>query len=170
MTEPRYVPGIGPFGAKLAIVGEAPGEAEDIYGRPFEGPAGDLMNGFLREAGINRADCYITNVIKFRPPENDMKRLNEIGVSLAQSTQDLFDELHTVNPNCVLALGNTALQALTNKTGIKVYRGSVLRSSDFKLKVVSTYHPAHLLRQAGGEVADYAARAYVSLDYAKSAR
>jgi len=170
MNQPKYVPGIGPFGARLAIVGEAPGASEDVSGRPFEGPAGDLMNGFLREAGINRADCYITNVIKFRPPENDMKRLNEIGVSLAQSTQELFDELHIVKPNCVLALGNTALQALTNKTGIKVYRGSVLRSSDFKLKVVPTYHPAHLLRQAGGEVADYAARAYVSLDYAKAAR
>ena len=169
-TSPKYVPGIGPFGAKLAIVGEAPGAAEDISGRPFEGPAGDLLNGFLREAGINRADCYITNVIKFRPPENDMKRLNEIGVSLAQSTAELFDELHALRPNCVLALGNTALQALTNKTGIKVYRGSVLRSSNFKLKVVSTYHPAHLLQQAGGEVADYAARAYVSLNFAKAAR
>jgi uracil-DNA glycosylase len=170
MNQPKYVPGIGPIGAKLAIVGEAPGRDEDLSGRPFEGPAGGLLNGFLREAGINRNDCYVTNVIKFRPPENDMKRLNEIGVSLAQSTQDLFDELHTVRPNCVLALGNTALQALTNKTGIKVYRGSVLRSSDFKLKVVPTFHPAHLLRQAGSEVADYAARAYVSLDFAKAAR
>jgi DNA polymerase len=170
MYQPRYVPGTGPFGARLAIVGEAPGATEDSSGKPFEGAAGELMNGFLREAGINRNDCYVTNVVKFRPPENDMKRLNEIGVNLAQATQELFDELHAVKPNCVLALGNTALHALTNKSGIKVYRGSVLRSSDFKLKVVATYHPAHLLRQAGSEVMDYAARAYVSLDYAKAAR
>ena len=170
MIKPRYVPGIGPIGARLAIVGEAPGAQEDQEGKPFVGAAGELLNGFLREAGINRNDCYVTNVVKFRPPENDLKRLNEIGVSLADSTVELFDELHALKPNCVLALGNTALHALTNKTGIKVYRGSVLRSSDFKLKVVATYHPAHLLRQAGSEVMDYAARAYVSLDYAKAAR
>ena len=170
MIKPRYVPGIGPIGARLAIVGEAPGAQEDQEGKPFVGAAGELLNGFLREAGINRNDCYVTNVVKFRPPENDLKRLNEIGVSLADSTVELFDELHALKPNCVLALGNTALHALTNKTGVKVYRGSVLRSSDFKLKVVATYHPAHLLRQAGSEVMDYAARAYVSLDYAKAAR
>jgi len=170
VNKPNYVPGIGPIGAKLAIVGEAPGAQEDQEGRPFVGAAGDMLNGFLREAGINRNDCYITNVVKYRPPSNDMKRLGEIDVSLAQSIVDLFDELNALKPNCVLALGNTALQALTNKTGIKVYRGSVLRSSDFKLKVVPTYHPAHLLRQAGSEVMDYAARAYVSLDYAKAAR
>jgi len=170
MNQPRYVPGMGPFGARLAIVGEAPGFHEDASGLPFVGPAGDLLDSMLREAGLNRADCYITNVVKFRPPENDMKRLGEIGVSLAQSTEELFGELEVIKPNCILALGNTALQALTNKTGIKVYRGSVLRSSDHKFKVVSTYHPAHLLRQAGGEVADYAARAYVILDFEKAAR
>lgn len=169
-TSPKYVAGVGPRGAKLAIVGEAPGASEEQTGRPFEGAAGELLNSFLKEAKLNRADCYITNVVKFRPPENDMRRLDEINVSLAQSTQELFEELHVVQPNCILALGNTALTALTNKTGIKVYRGSVLRSSDCKFKVISTYHPAHLLRQAGSEVADYAARAYVILDFEKAAR
>jgi uracil-DNA glycosylase family 4 len=125
---------------------------------------------FVTTAGIHRNDCYITNVVKFRPPENDLQRLNEIGVSLAQSVTDLHEELAVVRPNAVLALGNTALQALTGKTGIKVFRGSVLRSTDGKQKVISTYHPAHLLRQAGGEVADYAARAYVILDFEKALR
>jgi len=169
-TSPKYVPGIGPMGAKLAIVGEAPGFHEDQSGIPFQGPAGDLLNSMLREVGINRNDCYVTNVVKYRPPENDMKRLNEIGVSLAQSTEELFDELNALSPNCILALGNTALQALTNKTGIKVYRGSVLRTSDHKLKLVPTFHPAHLLRQTGGEVAEWSARAYVLLDFEKAAR
>jgi len=170
VERPNEVPGIGPIGAKLAIVGEAPGYEEDKAGRPFVGPSGELLDGLLREAGINRNDCYLTNVVKFRPPDNDMKRLNEIDVSLAQSVSDLMDELDVVQPNCVLALGNTALQALTGKSGIKTYRGSVLRSSNHKHKVAATYHPAHLLRQAGGEVADYSARAYVLLDFKKAER
>jgi len=170
MDKPKEVPGIGPIGAKLAIVGEAPGYDEDIAGRPFVGASGEMLDSLLREAGINRNDCYLTNVVKFRPPDNDLKRLNEIDVSLAQSTSDLLDEMDVLKPNCILALGNTALQALTDKTGVKQYRGSVLRSSNHKHKVAVTYHPAHLLRQQGGEVADYSARAYVVLDFKKAAR
>jgi len=170
MERPNEVPGSGPIGAKLAFVGEAPGYEENLAGRPFVGAAGELLDSICREAGINRNEVYITNVVKFRPPENDLTRLHEIGVSLAQSVADLHEELAVVQPNAVLALGNTALQALTGKTGIKVFRGSVLRSTDGKQKVISTYHPAHLLRQAGGEVADYAARAYVILDFEKAKR
>lgn len=168
--KPNEVPGIGPIGAKVAIVGEAPGYEEDLAGRPFVGPSGEMLDSMLREAGINRNDCYVTNVIKFRPPDNDMKRLNEIDVSLAQSVSDLMDELDVVQPNVVIALGNTALQALTGKTGIKTYRGSVLRSSNHKHKVAVTFHPAHLLRQANSEVAEYSARAYVVLDFKKAER
>lgn len=170
MDKPNFVPGTGPIGARLAIVGEAPGYEEDRTGRPFVGPSGELLDSMLRDAGINRNDCYLTNVLKFRPPDNDLRRLNEIDVSLAQSTVELFDELDVVQPNCILALGNTALQALTGKSGIKTYRGSVLRSSNHKFKVAVTFHPAHLLRQAGGEVAEYSARAYVALDFKKAER
>lgn len=170
MIKPNEVPGSGPIGAKLAIVGEAPGYEENLAGRPFVGAAGELLNVLCKEAGINRNDCYITNVVKFRPPDNDLTRLNEIDVSLAQSISDLIDELEVVKPNCILALGNTALQALTGKSGIKQYRGSVLRSSNGRMKIVPTFHPAHLLRQAGGEVADFSARAYVILDLEKAAR
>lgn len=170
MEKPNEVPGSGPIGAKLAFVGEAPGYEENLAGRPFVGAAGELLDSLCHAAGINRNEVYVSNVVKFRPPDNDLTRLHEIGVSLAQSTADLLEELDAVRPNAVLALGNTAMQALTGKTGIKHYRGSVLRSTDGKQKVISTYHPAHLLRQAGGEVADYAARAYVILDFEKAKR
>ena len=170
MELPREVPGHGPIGAKLAIVGEAPGHDEDQAGRPFVGPSGELLDALLQEAGINRNDCYLTNVVKFRPPDNDLKRLPELGLNIVDCQRELIDELDQLAPNCVLALGNTALQALTGKTGIKQYRGSVLRSLNHRHKVAVTFHPAHLLRQAGGEVAEYSARAYVVLDLRKAAR
>ena len=169
MERPKEVPGIGPIGAKLAIVGEAPGYDETVAGRPFVGASGELLNELLREAGINRNDCYLTNVVKYRPPDNDIKRLDEIGVDLRESENSLMEELDVVQPNCVLALGNTALHALTDKTGIKTYRGSVIRSSNHKHKVAVTYHPAHLLR-GSGEVNEYSARAYVVLDFKKAER
>lgn len=166
----KYIAGSGPLGAKLVIVGEAPGYHEEEQGRPFVGPAGELLDSLLSDAGVNRGEVYVTNVVKFRPPENDIRRIGEIGITLQKSTEDLFQELDTLKPNCILALGNTALTALTGRNGIKQHRGSLLRTNDHKYKVISTLHPSHLLRQAGTEVADYSARAYVRLDFERAIR
>lgn len=147
MNKPNYVKGEGAIGSKLMIVAEAPGEVEDSYGRPLIGPTGDILNELLQEAGIRRDECYVTNVVKYRPPNNEFGRLHEIGVSLQEQIDNLWTEIRTVRPNCILALGDKALLATTNKQGINNYRGSILPSKDGTPKVVATFHPSNLLYQ-----------------------
>ena len=142
---PNYVAGVGPFDPKLMIVGEAPGKYENEQGVPFVGPTGELLNQCLFKAGINRNECYLTNVSKFQPPFNDFDKLHLIGVDLGKSVQELWDnEIKVFNPNCILAVGDRALQALCGVSGILNYRGSILTAIDAKTKVVPTIHPAAL--------------------------
>src|SRR6185503_11079455 len=109
---PNYVGGIGPLQPKLMIVGESPGKNEDEQGIPFVGPTGKMLDDFLRVAGISRSEVYITNVVKYRPPFNDLKKLHLINVDLNEQIRSLWDtEISIFNPNCILAVGDTALQA-----------------------------------------------------------
>ena len=71
----EYVPGEGPGDANFAIVGEAPGSHEDRIGKPFVGPTGDLLEEMLSEVGVHRSEVYLTNVVKYQPPGNDIKKL-----------------------------------------------------------------------------------------------
>src|ERR1700692_2921586 len=104
---PNYVGGIGPVDPKLLIVGEAPGKYEDEQGQPFVGPTGQILNDHLFKAGIRRSDCYITNVVKFRPPYNDIKKLHLIDVNLEKSIEELWkNEIDKLHPNCILAVGD----------------------------------------------------------------
>jgi uracil-DNA glycosylase family 4 len=145
---PNYVGGSGPFLAKLMIVGEAPGREENEAGRPFVGPSGYMLDEMLLKAGIHREECYITNVVKFQPPYNDLTKLHLIGVDLQQSIRELWDkEIAAIKPNCILAVGDTALNALTNYDGIMKYRGSILKARDGVLKVVPTIHMAALFNR-----------------------
>ena len=145
----RRVNGVGPKPAKICIVGEAPGAEEEIEGVPFVGKAGQLLNRLLSGVGIARSQCYITNVVKYRPPNNKMERLPEIGITdiVTQCYPQLRDELMVVRPNVVIPLGNTPLMALTGLSGIKRWRGSILTSTLIpNLKVIPTIHPSAALR------------------------
>ena len=70
---PNYIGGSGNVEPKLMVIGEAPGRHEDEQGQVFVGPTGGMLNDYLFKAGIKRSDCYITNVIKYRPPMNDLQ-------------------------------------------------------------------------------------------------
>jgi uracil-DNA glycosylase family 4 len=132
------------------IVGEAPGKYEDEQGIPFVGPTGKMLDEYLFKAGIRRSDCYITNVIKYRPPLNDLKKLHLIGIDIGQSMQELWDnEINKLHPNCILAVGDLALQAVCDCSGILNYRGSILTARDGITKVVPTIHPAALFSHGG---------------------
>lgn len=147
---PNYVAGIGSVEPRLMIIGEAPGKYEDEQGIPFVGPTGKMLDEYLFKAGIRRSDCYITNVIKYRPPLNDLKKLHLIGVDIGQSMQELWDnEINKLHPNCILAVGDLALQAVCDCSGILNYRGSILTARDGKTKVVATIHPAALFSHGG---------------------
>src|SRR6266404_2613910 len=156
----NYVPGYGQVSARLVIIGEAPSFDEIESGRPFTGPSGKELDRLLRDAGINRGECWLTNVCKyFVPPlpfekkRSFAQRCDDEGINLDEQINDLRIELQQINPNCILVLGGTALWAMTGKTKIQDYRGSIMLGMGFKC--VSTYHPAHLLHQAKGEIKGY---------------
>jgi uracil-DNA glycosylase family 4 len=173
MLNDTYVPGHGPLGAKLVILGEAPSYEELEQKRPFVGPSGKELDRLLRDVGISRNDCWLTNVSKYfvqpNPPDKNIsfvKRAELSGVNLDEQIDHLRNELNSIQPNCILALGGTALWALTGKTKIQDYRGSIMLGMGHK--VVSTYHPAHLLHQGKGEVKGYWNRRVMLFDMARA--
>src|SRR5678815_945124 len=110
---PNYVAGVGNPQPNLMIVGEAPGKHEDIQGIPFVGPTGQILDDILMKAGIRRDECYITNVVKYRPPLNNFNKLHLIGIDVGQCIQELWDnEIKVLKPKCILAIGNQALEAV----------------------------------------------------------
>lgn len=168
MTSPRkIVNGTGPENAEIVIVGEAPGAEEDIAGEPFVGPSGQELNNMLAEAGINRSECYVTNVIKIRPINNDIEEFitekktvgrskgwqlyNERYVSEAAFNYitQLKYEIDQIRPNLIIALGETAMWALSGKSGITSWGGSLLEvmfRAGKMYKLIPAYHPAAILR------------------------
>lgn len=155
---PNYVPGCGPSDSPLMFVGEAPGAAEDYTQQPFVGPTGQLLDEICREVSIDRRSVYITNVIKYRPPENKLRRYEELGVgTVEQAIDQLWEEINAIRPNCIVGFGNLPLKALTGKgdgfKGIMKWRGSCIKSIGMDFKVVPTIHPAALLH-ADGELED----------------
>jgi uracil-DNA glycosylase family 4 len=149
---PNYVSGIGSVSPALMIIGEAPGKYEDEAGIPFVGPTGKMLDEYLFKAGIRRSDTYITNVIKYRPPLNDLKKLHLINVSIDDSIKELWEnEINKLHPNCILAVGDLALQAVVGVSGILNYRGSILTARDGITKCVPTIHPAALFSRTSDE-------------------
>lgn len=145
----RIVPGYGPAGAKIAIVGEAPGAHEDQQLRPFVGPAGSVLEQCLHAAGLIKSEVYLTNVVKVRPPKNDIApyynektgRFTEVGKEWVQS---LISELEEVKPNVIVAAGGCAFSALTSFARIMKYRGYFFQT--IVGKVIPTIHPSAALR------------------------
>lgn len=143
----KWIGSQGPANAKIAIVGEAPGAEEERLGLPFIGGAGALLNSLLSQVGIDRAECYVTNVIKVRPPKNDLKLLSTLGLTLEEFLPELQRELREVKPNVVVALGGHALRALCSQHSIMNWRGSIMESTLIAgQKVIPGIHPAAILR------------------------
>lgn len=139
----------GPKTAKIVIVGEAPGATEDSAGVPFIGTSGELLDRMLSRVGINRAECFVTNLVHTRPPKNDFEYFlrPKIRPEYILGAVQLRKDLAEIKPNVVIALGGQALKALTNKDSIDKWRGSVIESTLLKgTKVIGTYHPAYILR------------------------
>lgn len=155
----RLVPPEGPKSAEIVIIGEAPGEKEAKFLKPFyaEAPTGGLLNQLLQQAEINRADCWITNVIKQRPLNNRVSSYISYNSKTGVATKtpqyeefeaSLFQELDSLpNKKVIVCMGNVSLYALTGKWGILKYRGSILWSEKASCKVVACIHPAKALRE-----------------------
>jgi DNA polymerase len=141
--------GEGSPGAELMLVGEQPGDREDREGRPFVGPAGRVLDTALEEAGIDRADVYLTNVVKHFKFEPRGKRRIHRKPDLAEQLACrpwLEAELDVVGPDVVVLLGATAAQAMLGR-GFRVtrQRGTWVEAS-FAPRVTATVHPSSILR------------------------
>lgn len=151
---------------KTVLIGEAYGEAEDREKAPFVGASGYELTRILDDAGIHRADCFLTNVFNLRPSGNKIEALcggkkealygypplikgKYIRAEFLPELQRLGDELVSHDPNLIVCLGNTPLWALTGKTGVSKLRGTTCLSSHTVsgFKCLATYHPAAVLRQ-----------------------
>ena len=154
----------------ILIVGEAWGEEEEAQQLPFVGASGRLLRGLLHSVGIDFRECFVTNVFNIRPrPTNDISNLcvshgvpnprthaipnmpslgngRWIRAEFEPEVQRLYTEIRNANPNLILALGNTALWALTGQSKIKANRGTIIESH-LGFKIMPTYHPAAIMRQ-----------------------
>ncbi|HEX7126207.1 MAG TPA: uracil-DNA glycosylase [Thermodesulfobacteriota bacterium] len=153
----RLVFGEGNPRAELVIVGEAPGETEARLGRPFVGRAGRLLDDLLAEAGLDRADAWVTNVVKVRPTagEGPRRRNRPPRVSEVRAWLPVLDaEIAAVDPAVLLGLGAFAGRALVGpEFQMGRDRGRVVVGRHGRPCLV-TYHPAYLLRQHGERFAE----------------
>lgn len=150
VTRQRVVIGSGPLDAQLALVGEAPGRTEDEGGAPFIGASGRLLFRLVvEELGLEREQCYVTNVVKCRPPANRTPRARE----LAACRPWWLEQRSLMGARVIVTLGNTATRAvLSCNEGISKLRGRAVVVNDV-LTVVPTFHPAAALR-GGHNVSD----------------
>jgi len=140
-TATNCVPGEGSPKAQLVCVGEAPGEQEDLSGRPFFGKAGQLLTKILAAIDLKREDVFICNVLKHRPPGNR----NPLPDEVTACSPYLVRQIELIHPRVILAFGTFAAQTLLEtKLSISKLRGTVHRY--YGVPLIVTYHPAALLR------------------------
>jgi DNA polymerase len=151
--------GEGPADASVLVVGEVPGDQEDRQGHPFVGPAGKLLDKALVEAGIDRAQVYVTNAVKhfkFKPAERGKRRIHQKPgrTEVVACRPWLIAELDAVRPDLVLFLGATAAQSLLGTTfKVTQERGKVIELPDRPERAVATVHPSSVLRSDDREAA-----------------
>ncbi len=145
----QAVPGVGPTNASFMLVGEQPGDKEDLAGKPFVGPAGRVLDQALHDAGIARNETFITNAVKhfkheMRGKRRLHKRPNNDEIERCRIWLDYERKL--VKPSTIIALGVTAARSLTGRTvTISKVRGNPLTLAD-GARLIITIHPSALLR------------------------
>ncbi|TZG34058.1 UdgX family uracil-DNA binding protein [Agrobacterium sp. B1(2019)] len=161
----QLVFGDGDTRARVVLVGEQPGNEEDLKGRPFVGPAGRVLDECLKEAGVDRSQCYVTNAVKHFKFEQRGKRCLHArpnGGEVQRCAWWLGAELRIVEPDLVVAMGATAFYALTGRaSGVTKERGHVLLTPG-GTRLLVTIHPSYLLRLRDRQEADRQHRAFVS--------
>ena len=142
--------GEGPEGARVMLVGEQPGDREDVEGHPFVGPAGKLLDRALQDAEIDRDDVYVTNVVKhFRWEARGKRRLHrKPAMAHITACRPWLDaELSVVSPEVLVCLGATAAQAIAGKSfKVTERRGEFVDVDGIDALVTATVHPSSILR------------------------
>ncbi|MBV6343101.1 DNA polymerase, partial [Candidatus Magnetobacterium casense] len=143
----KWVPWYNPSLRQLPVlwVGEGPGETETITGIPFTGGAGKMHYGLCKQAGINKQMCPHTNIVSCRPPENRVPTDLEVRCCFGRLKQEIL----ILKPRLIIALGETAMRALTKERGIMSQRGRYIQlrdEYDHDCKVLCTMHPSFVMR------------------------
>lgn len=151
-TRNNVVFGVGNPNADLMFVGEAPGANEDAQGEPFVGRAGKLLDSMCGAMRLKRADIYIANILKCRPPNNRDPLPEEIKVC----TPYLQKQIDIIKPKLIIALGRIAAQhLLATNTPLGKLRGQIHSYGEQQTPLLVTYHPAYLLRAPGEKAKAY---------------
>lgn len=148
VTATQAVPGDGSADAEILFIGEGPGHAEDIQGKPFVGAAGKFLNEMLAAIGLSRADVYITNIVKYRPPNNRDPLPEEV----AACSPWLSEQINLIDPKLIVLLGRHALERFFPGEKISLVHGKVLRKSFRDIgtrNFLALYHPAAALYNGG---------------------
>jgi DNA polymerase len=160
----QAVPGAGPKHAPLMVVGEQPGDQEDLQGRPFVGPAGAMLDRAFAEAGVERKDVYVTNAVKhFKWAPRGTRRMHK---TPAQREIDachywMDREVASVAPKVIVALGATALKSVLRKSGVTLQASMAHVIEHEGRSVIATYHPSFALRAPDAATPEMAYRSIV---------
>ena len=143
-TRIKSVPGEGPANAEIMLIGEGPGANENMQGRPFIGQAGKFLDELLKQAGLNRSDVWICNVVKCRPPDNRDPLPDE----LAACDLYLERQIAAINPRIIITLGRFSMGKFAQRPGVKISQvhGQMYRKGE--RFVIPMFHPAAALHQA----------------------
>ena len=145
----QAVPGVGPSDARLMIIGEQPGDQEDLQGLPFVGPAGKVLDAALERAGIDRSTCFVTNAVKhFKFEPRGKRRLHKTpnAYEIDRCRWWFEQERRLVKPELIVALGATAARSVFGRP-VKIgdTRGRIIEL-DGAASALVTVHPSYLLR------------------------
>ena len=127
---------------EIMLVGEGPGRNEDLAGLPFVGAGGRLLDSILKQAGLDRSELYITNIVKCRPPENRKPLEDEVKTC---TSNYLELQIALLEPKVICTLGATALEYFTGESKIGKMHGKVMKTKS-GLTIFPTYHPAAVFR------------------------
>jgi len=138
----KSVPGDGPADAEIMFIGEGPGFHENEQGHPFVGASGKFLDQLLAQAGVTRADVFIANVVKCRPPDNRDPSTDE----LAACDTYLEEQIKTINPSIIVTLGRISMGKFFSAVKISAVHGQMQKVGD--RYVIPMFHPAAALHQA----------------------
>lgn len=148
----QLVMGDGNADADIVFIGEAPGKSEDEQGLPFVGAAGKFLNEMLAEAGMTRSDVYITNIVKYRPPNNRDPSPDEKAAFLPY----LLRQLEIINPRAIITLGRHSMEYFLPDAKISQIHGHAVRKkvvyhdkAEHEWLIIPLYHPAAALYNGG---------------------
>jgi uracil-DNA glycosylase len=173
-TGTQTVFGEGPSPAKIMFVGEQPGDREDLAGRPFIGPAGRILDEAIQQAGLDRTQAYVTNMVKhfrWEQASRGKRRIHKKPrASQIEACRPWLDaELEVVKPEILICLGATAAQALLGKQFSVLRQRGQLQRSSLAPVVLATVHPSSILRSPDSESREQAMKEFVK-DLKEAAR